>query len=85
LVDAHASERDRPDILKQREAWFENQLGLDPERLVFIDETWATTNMARKKGRARKGARPKVRGCAPALPTVIGKRRPSLPAFVSRD
>jgi hypothetical protein len=39
--------------------------GLDPERLVFIDETWATTNMARKKGRARKGARPKVRGCAP--------------------
>jgi hypothetical protein len=80
-----SSERDRPDILKQREAWFENQLGLDPERLVFIDETWATTNMARKKGRARKGARPKVRGCAPALPTVIGKRRPSLPAFVSRD
>ena len=43
--------------MKQREAWFENQLGLDPERLVFIDETWATTNMARKKGRAPKGER----------------------------
>lgn len=41
----------------QREAWFENQLDLDPERLVFIDETWATTNMARKKGRAPKGER----------------------------
>lgn len=25
----------------RREAWFENQLNLDPERLVFIDETWA--------------------------------------------
>ncbi|MGB8385281.1 MAG: IS630 family transposase [Dermatophilaceae bacterium] len=54
---AHASEQDRPDILKQREAWFANQLDLDPERLVFIDETWATTNMARKKGRAPKGER----------------------------
>lgn len=36
---AHASEQDRPDILKRREAWFENQLDLDPEKLVFIDET----------------------------------------------
>ena len=54
---AHASEQDRPDILKQREAWFENQLDLDPERLVLIDETWATTNMARKKWRASKGER----------------------------
>jgi transposase len=54
---AHASERDRPDILKRREDWFENQLDLDPEKLVFIDETWATTNMARKNGRAPKGER----------------------------
>jgi transposase len=54
---AHASERDRPDILKRREAWFEGQLDLDPTRLVFIDETWATTNMARKYGRAPKGER----------------------------
>lgn len=54
---AHASEQDRPDILKQREAWFERQLDLDPTRLVFIDETWATTNMARKYGRAPKGER----------------------------
>ena len=27
----------------------------DPERLVFIDETWVTTNMARLRGRAPKG------------------------------
>jgi transposase len=30
---------------------------LSPERLVFIDETWATTAMARRYGRARRGAR----------------------------
>jgi transposase len=27
------------------------------ERLVFIDETWATTNMARRHGRAQRGQR----------------------------
>jgi len=54
---AHAAEQDRPDVLKRREAWFEGQLDLDPERLVFIDETWASTNMARLRGRAPKGER----------------------------
>ena len=37
--DRHAAEQDRPDILKRRKAWFEGQLDLDPDRLVFIDET----------------------------------------------
>lgn len=41
----------------KREAWFEGQLDLDPAKLVFIDETWTTTNMARKYGRAPKGDR----------------------------
>jgi len=54
---AHAAEQERPDILKQREAWFDGQLDLDPERLVFIDETWASTNMARLRGRAPMGER----------------------------
>jgi len=54
---AHASEQDRPDVKARREAWFESQLDLDPERLVFIDETWTTTNMARKCGRKQKGER----------------------------
>jgi DDE superfamily endonuclease len=35
----------------------------DPERLVFIDETWATTAMARRYSRARRGAR--VAGAVP--------------------
>ena len=35
-----------------REAWFDAQPDLDPERLVFIDETGATTKMARTRGKA---------------------------------
>lgn len=34
----HAIEQDRPDVLKQREEWFDGQLDLDPARLVFIDD-----------------------------------------------
>lgn len=33
------------------------QLGLDPSRLVFIDETWAKTNMTRLRGRCPSGER----------------------------
>jgi transposase len=54
---AYASEQDRPDILKRRRAWFEGQLDLDPERLVFVDETGASTKMARLYGRALRGER----------------------------
>jgi transposase len=54
---AHAAEQDRPDVLKRREDWFEGQLDLDPAKLVFIDETWASTNMARMYGRAPRGER----------------------------
>ncbi|WP_394082689.1 IS630 family transposase [Xanthobacter aminoxidans] len=57
---AHAAEQARPDILKRRRAWFDSQLDLDPERLVFIDETWASTNMARRHGRCRRGQRLRV-------------------------
>ncbi|CAE7467881.1 unnamed protein product, partial [Symbiodinium sp. CCMP2456] len=43
--------------LDRREAWFEAQPDLDPEKLVFIDETGASTKMARLYGRAAKGER----------------------------
>ncbi len=46
-----------------REAWFDGQLDLDPDKLVFIDETGATTKMARLRGRAPKGER-----CRAAVP-----------------
>ncbi len=54
---AHASEQDRPDVLKRREDWFESQPDLDPGRLVFIDETWTSTKMARTHGRCARGDR----------------------------
>ena len=40
-----------------REAWFAAQPDLDPERLVFIDETGLNTKMARLRGRCRRGER----------------------------
>jgi transposase len=57
---AHAAEQAHPDILKQREAWFEGQPDLDPEKLVFIDETAANTKMGRLYGRAPRGERLRV-------------------------
>lgn len=41
----------------RRAAWRESQPRLNAERLVFLDETWATTNMARRYGRAPRGER----------------------------
>ena len=35
----------------------ERQKTLDPARLFFLDETWASTNMARRYGRAPKNER----------------------------
>ena len=37
--------------------WADNQSELDPNRLVFIDETGTSTNMARLRGRAPRGER----------------------------
>ena len=53
----HASEQDRPDVARRRERWRKHQGGIDPTRLVFIDETWAKTNMTRSHGRAPVGQR----------------------------
>jgi transposase len=53
----HAAEQQRPDVAAAREAWRDRQPSLDPDRLVFIDETWATTNMTRRYGRAPRGQR----------------------------
>ena len=44
-------------MLIRRQAWFDGQLDLDPERLVFLDESWASTAMTRKAGRAPEGER----------------------------
>ncbi len=44
-------------MLARRYDWFEEQPELDPEKLVFIDETGASTKMARLRGRAMRGER----------------------------
>ncbi|HEV2677306.1 MAG TPA: IS630 family transposase, partial [Aliidongia sp.] len=53
----HASEQDRPDVARRRVRWKKYQGRLDPQRLVFIDETWAKTNMTRTHGRSKRGQR----------------------------
>jgi len=53
----HASEQERPDVAAARAAWQADQPGLDPRRLVFIDETGTSTAMARLRGRAKRGRR----------------------------
>jgi transposase len=40
-----------------RRAWSEAQPVMDLEKLVFIDETWTSTSMTRRYGRAPRGPR----------------------------
>ena len=53
----YASEQDRPDVAAARERWVAAQKLFDPDRLIFIDETGTSTNMARLRGRCRRGKR----------------------------
>jgi transposase len=53
----HAAEQQRADVAAARLVWKNLQLWLDPRRLVFIDETGTATNMARRRGRCRRGSR----------------------------
>ena len=46
--------------MEAREAWFEGQLDLDPEHVVFLDETATATNMERRYGRAPRGERCRI-------------------------
>ena len=52
-----ASEQDRLDVVEQRAAWRDSQELIDPAKAVFIDETWAKTNMTRTYGRSELGTR----------------------------
>jgi len=50
-------------VQQARREWKATQPDLEPAKLVFLDETWASTNMARRYGRAPKGQR-----CVAAIP-----------------
>jgi putative transposase len=53
-----AREQDRPDVSRRHAQWRDYQRRIDPTRLVFIDETWAKTNMTHPwLGNARRTAR----------------------------
>jgi transposase len=52
-----AAEQDRADVRKARNSWKKRQILLDPAKLVFVDETGTATNMARLRGRCRRGKR----------------------------
>jgi len=44
-------------VRAKRQAWPTLVGWLDPAKLVFVDETWASTNMTRRNGRSAKGER----------------------------
>jgi transposase len=50
-------------VAARRAAWRASQADLDPDRLVFVDETGASTKMARRCGRSPRGER-----CVAAVP-----------------
>ena len=53
----HAAERDRAEVSAARAAWQAQQPTFDAARLVFLDETSMTTNLARTRGRSPVGER----------------------------
>lgn len=44
-------------MAEARRVFIRRQPALDPTHLIFIDETWASTNMTRRHGRAVRGLR----------------------------
>jgi transposase len=52
-----ATEQDRPDVQEKRQEFCEALSGIDPHRLVFVDECGANTAMTRTYGRAPVGQR----------------------------
>src|SRR5262245_20776275 len=53
----HATEQDRPDVQEKRRDFCAELAGVDPQRLVFVDESSANTAMSRTHGRAPVGER----------------------------
>ena len=68
-----AAEQDREHVQRKRQQWRQTQGEFSPEKVVFIDETWAKTNMTRTNGRAPMGTR-----VVEKIPQVAGKPRRSL-------
>ena len=52
-----AAEQEREDVACKRAQWRHTQQEIHPDQVVFIDETWAKTNMTRTYGRSSIGTR----------------------------
>ncbi len=50
-----AAEQDRPAVARLRRRWRAHQHRIDPDRLVFLDETWIRTDMTRVRGWCQRG------------------------------
>jgi hypothetical protein len=61
---AHATGQDCAGVLDAVEEWFDGQLELDPEKLILIDDTKASTDVAHRYGIAPRGRRCLLRGGA---------------------
>src|SRR5271165_679805 len=53
----HADQRDRPDVQKKRDEFRQEVGKVEPEKLVFVDETGITTTMTPAYARAPRGQR----------------------------
>jgi transposase len=54
---SRAAEQDRTDVALARADWRDSQAKIDPERLVFVDETGLKTDISRLRGWAAGGER----------------------------
>jgi transposase len=89
----HAQEQDQPRVQAQRQAFQETLAGVDPDCLVFVDESGANTGMTRTHGRAPRGER--VQASAPGawsnVTLIVGLRASgvvapvALPGAVDKD
>src|SRR6516162_10698708 len=71
-----SQEQGRPEVQEQRREFCEELAGLDPRRLVFVDECGANTAMTRTYGRAPVGQRVSTDtpGHWAAIPLTCGLR-----------
>jgi transposase len=72
----HAQEQDSPRVQAQRQQFQDKLARVDPDHLVFVDESGANTSMTRTHGRAPRGER--VRATVPGawqnVTLIVGMR-----------
>ena len=73
----HAAEQERADVKARRAAWRQDLADVPAEKLVFIDESGASTSLQRLRGRSPRGQRCVASGPAGhwKVATMIGAVR----------